>query len=86
MFIIGRKYFISSNILEMRLPQLVKVGEELYEIVYRCSVYKFSVEVTGGVADDLRKWFGAEKILRNPQTNEYLFVNLISEAEIVTND
>ena len=41
---------------------------------------------THELADDLRKWFGAEKILRNPQTNEYLFVNLIPEAEIVTND
>ena len=70
----------------MRKIDLVKVGEELYEVIYRCSVHKFSVEVTGGIADDLRKWYGAEKILRNQQTNEYLFVNLIPEAEIVTND
>jgi hypothetical protein len=70
----------------MRLPQIVKVGDGLYEIIYRCPVTKFSVEITGGVADNLRKWFGAEKILRNPQTNEYLFVNLIPEAEIVKND
>lgn len=70
----------------MRLPQLVKVGEELYEIVYKCPVTKFSIEITGGAADNLKKWFGVEKILRNPQTNEYLFVNLIPEAEIVTND
>jgi len=70
----------------MRKADFVKVGDELFEIVYRCSVYKFSVEVTGGVADDLRKWYGAEKILRNQQTNEYLFVNLIPEAEIVNND
>lgn len=67
----------------MRLPQLVKVGEELYEIIYKCSVTKFSVEITGGAAEDLRKWFGAEKILRNPQTNEYLFVNLVPEAETI---
>ena len=66
----------------MRLPQLVKSGEELYEVVYKCSVNKFSVEITGGKADDLRKWFGAEKILRNQQTNEYIFVNLIPELEI----
>jgi len=70
----------------MRLPQLVKVGEELYEIVYKCSVHKFNVEITGGHAEDLKKWFGAEKILRNPQTNEYLFVNLIPEAETISND
>jgi len=70
----------------MRLPQLVRVGEELYEIIYKCPVNKFSIEITGEAAEDLKKWFGAEKILRNPQTNEYLFVNLIPEAEIVTND
>jgi hypothetical protein len=70
----------------MRLPQLVRVGEELYEIIYKCPVTRFSIEITGGAAEDLKKWFGAEKILRNPQTNEYLFVNLISEAEIITND
>ena len=70
----------------MRLPQLVKVGDELYEIIYKCSVAKFSVEITGGAAEDLKKWFGVEKILRNPQTNEYLFVNLIPEVEIITND
>ena len=70
----------------MRKLDLIRAGEELYEVIYRCSVYKFSVEVTGGYADDLKKWYGAEKILRNPQTNEYLFVNLIPEAEIETND
>jgi hypothetical protein len=67
----------------MRLPQLVKSGEELYEVVYKCSVNKFSVEITGGNAELLKQFYGAEKILRNPQTNEYLFVNLISEAELV---
>ena len=60
----------------MRLPQLVKAGEELYEVVYKCSVNKFSVEITGGNAELLKQFYGAEKILRNPQTNEYLFVNL----------
>ena len=70
----------------MRKLDLVKVGDELYEIVYRCPVTKFSVEITGGKAEDLKKWYGVEKILRNQQTNEYLFVNLIPEAEIVKND
>lgn len=67
----------------MRKLDLVRVGEDLYEIIYRCSVYKFSVEVTGGVADDLRKWYGVEKILRSQQTNEYLFVNKIEDLEIL---
>ncbi len=65
----------------MRMPQLVKVGDEHYEIVYKCPVTKFNVEITGGAAEDLKKWFGAEKILRNAQTNEYVFVNLIPELE-----
>ena len=70
----------------MRKLDLVKVGDELYEIVYRCPVTKFSVEITGGKADDLKKWYGVEKILRDAQRNEYLFVNSIPEAEIVKDD
>jgi hypothetical protein len=70
----------------MRLPQLVKAGEELYEVVYKCSVNKFSVEITGGNVELLKQFYGAEKILRNPQTNEYLFVNLIPEVETISND
>jgi len=67
----------------MRLPQLIRMGEELYEIVYKCSVTKFSIEVTGGDAELLKQFYGAEKILRNPNTNEYIFVNLIPEVEIL---
>ena len=52
----------------MRKLDLVKVGDELYEIIYRCPVTKFSVEVTGGKAEDLKKWYGVEKILRNQQS------------------
>jgi hypothetical protein len=70
----------------MRKPDLVKVGEELYEIVQRFPVYKFSTEITGGKADLLKQFYGAEKILRNSQTNEYLFVNLVPELQIMTND
>lgn len=67
----------------MRKAELVRVGDELYEIVQRFSVYKFNTEITGGKADDLKKWYGVEKILRSQQTNEYLFVNKVEEAEIV---
>lgn len=67
----------------MRKIDLVKVGEELYEVIRRFSVYKFSTEITGGKADLLKQWIGAEKILRNQQTNEYLFVNKIDDAEII---
>ena len=67
----------------MRKADLVKVGDELYEIIKRFSVYKFTTEITGGNADILRKWYGVEKILRSQQTNEYLFVNKIEEAELI---
>ena len=67
----------------MRKAELVRVGDDLYEIVQRFSVYKFNTEITGGKADDLKKWYGVEKILRSQQTNEYLFVNKVEEAEIV---
>ena len=67
----------------MRKAELVRVGDELYEIIQRFSVYKFNTEITGGKADDLKKWYGVEKILRSQQTNEYLFVNKIEEAEII---
>ena len=67
----------------MRKIDLVKVGDELYEVIQRFSVYKFSTEITGGKADELKKWYGVEKILRDTQRNEYLFVNKIEEAEIV---
>lgn len=82
MFIISGKYIINSNFLEMRKPDLVKVGNELYEVVKRISAYKFNTEITGEKADILKNWLGAEKILRNHQANEYLFVNLIPELEI----
>ena len=67
----------------MRKLELVKISDELYEIVQRFSVYKFTTEITGGKADVLKQWYGVEKILRSQQTNEYLFVNKIEEAEII---
>ena len=70
----------------MRKLDLVRTGEELYEVIHRFSVNKFSTEITGGKADELKKWYGVEKILRDAQRNEYLFVNLIPEAEIVKDD
>lgn len=67
----------------MRKFDLVKVGDELYEVVRRFSVYKFSTEITGGKADLLKEWVGAEKILRNQQSNEYLFVNKVEDVDII---
>ena len=67
----------------MRKLDLVRTGEELYEVISRFSVNKFSTEITGGKADELKQWYGVEKILRDAQRNEYLFVNKIEEAEVI---
>jgi hypothetical protein len=66
----------------MRKLDLVKVGDDLYEVIRRYSITKFKVSIDSDVASDLRKWVGCEKILKSNQTNEYLFVNLIEEATI----
>lgn len=84
MFIIGSEYFISSNILEMiRKIETAKVGEDLYEIVKKLPIQRFTQEVTGEYAESLKKYYGVEKILKFHQTQEYLFVNLIEELEII---
>lgn len=81
MFDISMYYFGNTNFLEMRKAELVKVGEELYEIVRRFPIGKFSVEITGGDAEFLREYYRVEKILRSAQTSEYLFVNQIQDIE-----
>ena len=82
MFIISLWYIRNTNILEMRKLELIKVGDELYEVIRRYPMSRFSVSIDGEVASDLKKWIGCEKILKSNQTNEYLFVNLIEEATI----
>lgn len=70
----------------MRKVDLVKVGEELYEIVRRMPIDKFKVSLQSDSAAVLREWVGCEKILRSNQTNEYLFVNLIEEANQINDE
>ena len=72
----------SSNILEMRRLELVKVGEELYEVIKKIPIHRFTKEVSGENAEVLKEFYKVEKILRSNQTNEYLFVNLIEEAKV----
>ena len=72
----------SSNILEMRKLELVRVGEELYEVVKKIPIQRFTKEVAGENAEVLKEYYKVEKILRSNQTNEYLFVNLIQEAKV----
>ncbi len=84
MFIVGSEYFISSNVLEMiRKIETAKVGEDLYEIVKKLPIQKFTTELTGEKADTLKQYYGVEKILKFNQTMEYLFVNKIQELEII---
>jgi hypothetical protein len=70
----------------MRKIETANVGEDLYEIVKRFPIQKFTQEVTGEYAEELKKYYGVEKILKFHQTQEYLFVNLIEELQIQTND
>jgi hypothetical protein len=67
----------------IRKLETAKVGEDLYEIVKRLPMQKFSKEITGEYADTLKKYYGVEKILKFHQTQEYLFVNLIEELQIL---
>ena len=67
----------------MRKIETAKVGEDLYEIVKRLPIQKFTQEVTGEYAEALKKYYGVEKILKFHQTQEYLFVNKIDELEII---
>lgn len=82
MFNISSWYLNNSNILEMRKAELVRVGEELYEVVKKIPIQRFTKEVAGENAEILKQYYKVEKILKSIQTNEYLFVNLIEEAII----
>lgn len=62
--------------------ETAKVGEDLYEIVKKLPIQRFSKEVTGEYAETLKKYYGVEKILKFHQTQEYLFVNLIEELSV----
>ena len=67
----------------IRKVETAKVGEELYEIVKKLPVQKFITEPTGERAETLKEYYGVEKILKFHQTQEYLFVNLIPQLEIL---
>ena len=76
-----------TNVLEMiRKMELGKFGDELYEIVKKIPMQRFSTELAGESAEALKRYYGVEKILKFHQTQEYLFVNLIEELQIQTND
>ena len=70
----------------IRKLETAKVGDELYEIIKKLPIQKFTRELTGERADTLKQYYGVEKILKFNQTMEYLFVNLIPDLQIITND
>jgi hypothetical protein len=70
----------------IRKIETAKVGNDLYEIVKKLPIQRFTTELTGERADTLKQYYGVEKILKFNQTMEYLFVNLITELQIITDD
>ena len=67
----------------IRKLETAKVGEDLYEIIKKVPIQRFTKEITGEYAEALKKYSGVEKILKFNQTQEYLFVNIIQELEIL---
>jgi hypothetical protein len=70
----------------IRKIETAKVGDELYEIVKKLPIQRFTTELMGERADTLKKYYSVEKILKFNQTMEYLFVNLIPDLQIINND
>ena len=68
----------------MRRAELLNVNGELYEIVRKFPYTKFKTTISSEDATILKEYYGVDKILRHTQTQEYLFVNLIEEAIIVS--
>jgi hypothetical protein len=68
----------------MRKVELLNVNGELYEIIRRFPYTKFKTAISSEDASILREHYGVDKILRHTPTQEYLFVNLIDEAIIVS--
>jgi hypothetical protein len=67
----------------IRKIETAKVGNDLYEIVKKLPIQRFTTELTGEKADTLKEYYGVDKILKFNQTMEYLFVNKIDELEII---
>ena len=68
----------------MRKAELLNVNGELYEIIRKFPYTKFKTTISSEDATILKEYYGVDKILRHNQTQEYLFVNLIEEAIIVS--
>ena len=67
----------------IRKVETAKVGGDLYEIVKKLPIQRFTKELSGETADTLKQYYGVEKILKFHQTMEYLFVNKIEDLDIL---
>lgn len=67
----------------MKGVDLLRTNDELFEVKRRIRIDRFKNPLTGENAELLKEWFKCEKILIAKQTNEYLFVNKIEDAQIV---
>ena len=52
----------------IRKIETAKVGEDLYEIIKKLPIQKFTTEPTGERAETLKQYYGVEKILKFHQT------------------
>lgn len=68
----------------MRKFDTIGIGDELYEIIRKCPASKFKSGIEGEYVKLLTEWVGCEKILISREKNEYLFVNLIEKADIIS--
>ena len=68
----------------MRKLELLNVNGELYEVIRKFPYTKFKNTISSEDATILKEHYGVDKILRHTPTQEYLFVNLIEEANVVS--
>lgn len=67
----------------MRHLNLVQFNNELYEVIKQFPFTKFKADISGENADILKQHYNVDKIIKSIQTQEYLFVNKIEEAQII---
>jgi hypothetical protein len=70
----------------MRKLDVVRMGDELFEVKHRIPVSRFTIEINSENSALLKEYYKVDKVLRNAQTNEYMFANRIDDAIIVEDD
>lgn len=67
----------------MRQTDLIQINNNLYEIVKKLPFGKFRADISGENADILKRYYKVDTIIKSIQTQEYLFLNKIEEAQII---